>query len=105
MLSCNFLSALIAFCGFRFSSLIRKLDGLTFTQYNLLSSYYLFRHSKPIEGRELSLPLTKYCDFVKDFFSKSPKDCLTIVKDARDDFFSYFYPYDSFFSSRMAIRT
>ena len=67
-----------------------KLDGLTFTQYNLLSSFYLFRHSNQIEGRELSLPLTKYCDFVIDFFSKSPKDCLTIVKDARNNFFSSF---------------
>ena len=34
--------------------------------------------------------MTKYCDFVIDFFFKSPKDCLTIVKDARDNFFSSF---------------
>ena len=87
MLSCIFFLLSLSFA----SASDLKPDGLTFTPYNLLSSYYWFRHSKPIEGRELSLPLTKYCNFVKDFFSKSPKDCLTIVRDARDDSFSSFF--------------
>ena len=85
MFSCNFFLLSLSFVAFASASDL-KLD-----QYNLLSSYYLFRRSKLTEGAQLSLPLTKYCEFAKDFFFKSPKDCLTIVMDARDDFFSSFF--------------
>ena len=101
MLSCNFFLLSLSFVAFASASDLEldglasasdlELDGLTFNQYNLLSSYYLFRHSKQIGGWKLSLPLTKYCDFARGFYSKSPKDCLAVVRDARDNFFSSFF--------------
>src|SRR5258708_1747549 len=105
MLSCNFFLLSLSFVVLASASDLEslsffvvlasasdlELDGITFTQFNLLSSYYLFRNSNRIEGRKLSLPMTKYCDFARGFFSKSPKDCLALVRDSRDNFFSSFF--------------
>ena len=49
MLSCNFFLLSLSFVAFASASDL-ELEGLTFNQYNLLSSYYLFRRSKLIEG-------------------------------------------------------
>src|SRR5258708_29777389 len=58
-----------------------------FTQHNLISSYYyLLRNLNTI--KEDCTIFERYREAVIDFFSKSPKECLTLVSDARDNFFS-----------------
>ena len=64
-----------------------KSQILNFTQHNLISSYYyLLRNLNTI--KEDCTIFERYRDAVRDFFSKSPKECLTLVNDARDNFFS-----------------
>lgn len=73
-----------------FESLQREFDSQIFTQQNFYSSYYKFRRVNQV-GRFNQNTFLKYCDAAKEFFAKSPKECLLLVKDVRDNYFSAFF--------------
>ena len=41
-----------------------------------------------------------YCDAAKEFFEKSPKECLQFVKEMRDNYFSAFFLISSHASKK-----
>lgn len=86
MLSCIFFLLSLSFA----SASDLKLSDQVFAESNLLSSYYWFRHLK-LKDKDNPLPLLGYREFVQKFFLKSPKDCLTIIRDSQDNFFSSFF--------------
>ena len=66
MFSCNFFLLSLPFVAFASVTDVKIFD-LTFTESNLLSSYYWFRHLK-LNDKDHSLPLLGYREFVKKIF-------------------------------------
>jgi hypothetical protein len=74
----------------------QELIELHFTRDSLVSSYYKLRYRFNATDYNtyyslFAVALLKYRVSVEEFFLESPKECLSMVKEARNNFFSAFF--------------